>query len=326
VSVPGLVSIITTYLNAEKFIEAAIDSAFAQTYKDWELLLIDDGSTNGSSSIGLHHPTNNPDRVTYLQHPQHLNRGISASLNLGIQKAKGEYLAFLDADDVWLEHKLERQVELLATHPRAAMIYGATHYWYGWTGRLQDIERDLFIATGFDPDEVVEPPSLLTRLLRKEVPVPCPSGVMVRRDVATELGGFEESFKRAFTDQVFFAKVFLHRPVLVASDCWFRYRRHTESAISRAKESGYLRTANSSYLEWLETYLRAIELTEPNVWNALAEARFKADHPTLARLKQDARYRAARTREFARRSAQSVLPQSIYAWLKLHYRGNSARR
>src|SRR5215207_11709928 len=105
-----LVSSVMIFLNAEKFIEEAIESVFAQTYDNSELLLVDDGSTDDSTQIALRYAERDPEKVRYLEHPGHRNRGMSASRNLGVSHAEGEYVAFLDADDVWLPYKLQRQV------------------------------------------------------------------------------------------------------------------------------------------------------------------------------------------------------------------------
>jgi glycosyltransferase involved in cell wall biosynthesis len=101
-----VVSIVVIFLNAEQFIREAIESAFAQTYKCWELLLVDDGSADGSKAIAHQYAALYPERVLYLEHHDHQNRGMSASRNLGVSHARGKYIAFLDADDVWLPHKL----------------------------------------------------------------------------------------------------------------------------------------------------------------------------------------------------------------------------
>src|SRR5438128_12540181 len=96
-----LVSAIIIFLNAEQFIQEAIESVFAQTYDNWELLLVDDGSTDGSTAIARSYLERHPRRVRYLEHSEHANRGMSASRNIGSRYARGEYIAFLDADDVW---------------------------------------------------------------------------------------------------------------------------------------------------------------------------------------------------------------------------------
>src|SRR3712207_5043688 len=128
-----LVSVIIIFLNAERFVEEAVESVFAQTYDNWELLLVDDGSSDASTAIAGRYAEEHPGRVRYLKHPRHQNRGMSASRNLGIGHAKGEYIAFLDADDVWLEYKLQQQVAILGSHPEASMVYGNTLYWHSWT-------------------------------------------------------------------------------------------------------------------------------------------------------------------------------------------------
>ena len=159
-----LVSAIVIFLNAGKFIEEAIESIFAQTYNNWELLLVDDGSTDGSTQIALRYAEQYPEKVRYLEHPGHQNRGMSAARNLGISQAKGEYIAFLDADDVWLPYKLEQQVALLESRPEAGMVYGNTQYWCGWTGRPEDIRRDFVPELGVRTDALFKPPTLLTLL------------------------------------------------------------------------------------------------------------------------------------------------------------------
>lgn len=84
-----LVSVVTIFLDAERFIEEAIESVFAQTYDRWELLLVDDGSTDRSRDVARRYAARYPSRVRYLEHPGHQNRGMSPSRNLGIAHAAG---------------------------------------------------------------------------------------------------------------------------------------------------------------------------------------------------------------------------------------------
>src|SRR5262249_36292098 len=137
-----LVSIIIPFLNAEKFLQETIESVFTQTYTNWEILLVDDGSIDSSTSIAQRYAEQSPSEVRYLEHANHQNQGVCASRNLGVSKARGKYIALLDADDVWLPHKLEQQVAILESQPEAGMVYGASQYWYGWTGVIEDAQRD----------------------------------------------------------------------------------------------------------------------------------------------------------------------------------------
>ena len=159
-----LVSVIMPFLDGEPFIEEAIASVLAQTYAHWELLLVDDGSRDGSTAIAQAYAKRYPGRVDYVEHPGHANRGTSASRNLGISHGRGSYVALIDADDVWLPGKLEQQVALLEAHPEAGMICGASEYWYGWTGSTADAARDKIVPVGAPPDTMFPPPHLLMLL------------------------------------------------------------------------------------------------------------------------------------------------------------------
>src|SRR3990167_7462919 len=165
-----LVSVIMPFLNAEKFIGEAIDSVFAQTYTSWELLPVDDGSSDGSTRIALDYNERNPERVRYLEHDRHMNKGTSASRNLGIRNAKGKYIATLDDDDVWLPNKLQQQVEIMESNPEIGMVYGNTKDWHGWTGDPLDIQRDFYRhdkiqKNTFRLNTVIQSPNILTLAL-----------------------------------------------------------------------------------------------------------------------------------------------------------------
>lgn len=125
-SIRSLVSVVMVFFNEERFLQEAIDSVFAQSYDNWEMLLVDDGSTDKSSEIALGYAERYSEKMLYLEHDGHRNRGTSASRNLAIRNAKGEYIAFLDADDVWLPCILEQQVAIMDSQPEAALVCGQT--------------------------------------------------------------------------------------------------------------------------------------------------------------------------------------------------------
>lgn len=105
-----LISIITPIYNSEIFLEAAIMSVQGQTYSNWELILIDDASLDGSANIAREFYLEDP-RIIYEKLP--VNRGPAVSRNRAIQLAKGEYIAFLDSDDFWAPDKLEMQLDFM---------------------------------------------------------------------------------------------------------------------------------------------------------------------------------------------------------------------
>src|SRR5215207_389821 len=274
-----LVSSIIIFLNEERFIEEAIESVFAQTYDNWELLLVDDGSTDGSTHTALRYAQRYPGKVRYLEHPGHQNRGKSASRNLGLSHAKGEYVGFLDADDVWLPHALQQQVQILNSHSEAGMVYGSTWYWYSGMGNPEYSQhdfRDFVEERGVEPDTLIEPPTLLTVLLRDGGAAPCICSVLTRREVAIYVGGFEEHFRALYEDQAFFIKMMLQAPVFVASGCWSKYRQHADSSWYIAQKTGQQHVARLVFLNWLEEYLSEQGLEENEVQKLLQEKKLIA--------------------------------------------------
>ncbi len=105
-----LVSIVTPVYNAEKFISETIDSIQNQTYKDWELILVDDCSSDSSYDI-ISEYMKNDKRIRYIKLEK--NSGAAVSRNTGIKNAKGRFIAFVDSDDIWLPKKLEKQVNYM---------------------------------------------------------------------------------------------------------------------------------------------------------------------------------------------------------------------
>jgi glycosyltransferase involved in cell wall biosynthesis len=267
------VTIITPFLSAVRFFEECINSVLAQTYPHWELMLVDDGSTDGSTAIAQHYAARYPDKIFYLRHEGGANKGASASRNLGIEKSRGEYIAFLDADDIYLPRKLEVQVAQLEANPEAGMLYSSTEYWHSWTGLPEDAGRDwVWDHFGVAPDTVVAPPALLELYLRDGGTVPCMGSVLARREAIEAVGGWESSFRYIYTDQVFHAKICLRWPVLVASGCWDRYRQHPDSSCYTVERTNKAFWARHTYLKWLGAYLEQQGFRNGELWRAYKKA------------------------------------------------------
>ena len=117
-AIPPLVSVVMAVYNGEKHLKEAVDSILNQTFRDFEFIIIDDGSTDSTPAILMHHQEMD-DRI-HVYHQE--NRGLIASLNRGCELAQGRYIARMDADDVSLPERLERQVQFLNMHPDIGML------------------------------------------------------------------------------------------------------------------------------------------------------------------------------------------------------------
>lgn len=106
---PGLVSIITPCYNGAKYIGETIDSVISQTYLDWEMIIVDDGSKDNSAQI-VREYAEKDSRITLVQQE---NAGSAAARNNGIRRAEGQYIALLDADDLWHPDFLEKQIAFM---------------------------------------------------------------------------------------------------------------------------------------------------------------------------------------------------------------------
>jgi len=117
-----LISIIIPLYNKEKFIRRSLESVFSQSYSNIEIVVVNDGSTDGSREIVL---SMDDPRIRLIDKP---NGGVSSARNRGIDEAKGVYIAFLDADDVWREKHLEVLMEGFHLYPDAAIVANALEY------------------------------------------------------------------------------------------------------------------------------------------------------------------------------------------------------
>ena len=105
-----VVTVVMPAYNCELYIEESIRSVMAQTYKDWELLVIDDCSTDSTRSI-IQAISKEDDRIKLIENPQ--NVGVAKTRNKGFELSKGDYVALLDSDDIWMPEKLEKQLSLI---------------------------------------------------------------------------------------------------------------------------------------------------------------------------------------------------------------------
>lgn len=233
-----LVSVIIPSYNRAAYIEAAISSAIDQTYGPVEVIVVDDGSTDGSYEKLQQWEERG--ELVLLTHPERRNRGQSASINLGIQQAAGSYIAILDSDDMFAKEKLADQVAFLEANPETGMVYGQGH--------AVDADGNfLFKVPGDGHQELSDPNRLLL-----DCYMALPGGSLVRRSVFEKAGLFEESF-RAGQDHDMAIRIMEATKCAYLPKLAFYYRKHDDSISVKGLERRWLtgleilRRANERY-------------------------------------------------------------------------------
>jgi len=254
-----LVSVVIPFLDGERFFDEAIESVMQQTFRNWEVLLVDDGSSDSSTAKALQLAETDPARFRYLAHPDKQNLGVAASRNLAMRNARGQFITFLDVDDVWFPGKLEKQTEILKRHPEVAMVHGPLYFWFGWTGRPEDKAEEFISAVYARTDVIIDPPAALERQIRTSDGLPGTCSFLMRRQVIDDGIWHDEDF-RMYEDEVFFSKIALRYRMYFMRECLDRYRQHPGSASAQAIRDGrYVmgkpNPSRQRYLLWLKQYL-----------------------------------------------------------------------
>jgi len=187
----------------------AVMEANGETF---EIVLVDDGSSDRSSELARGYAATNPGRIRYLEHPGHAHRGTGPSRNLGLASATGAYAAFLDADDVYLPDRLAWHMAAFERHPRARLVISREIYWRQWPSQERDhpTGTDEIVGPQARYDEPIEPPMLLrTALERRGAAMPGMCSVTFDRRLALDLGAIPEHFTSQYEDQALIAKLML---------------------------------------------------------------------------------------------------------------------
>ncbi len=233
-----LVSVVIPTYNYGRYLPEAIDSVLGQTLADREIIVIDDGSTDDTGEIVRGYG----DRVIYLTQE---NTGLATTRNRGCAVARGEYLAFLDADDVWLLDKLEVQVRALERNPDAGMVCGS----------MNRIDVDGRPLPG--PKPSIPPGETTLEMLERGTALP--STWIVRRSCFEGIGGFDESLT-AMEDYEFALRVAMHSRVICLPEILVNYRVHSDSLSNHTEMMvlGYLQVFEKLLGDWDDRAMRRI--------------------------------------------------------------------
>lgn len=185
---PPTISFVLPVHNAVEYLAAAVQSVLSQTHRDFELIVINDGSTDGSRDVLA---TFKDDRLRILDQP---NSGLVEALNRGVRVSRGEWIARMDADDICLPHRLERQIAHLAVNPHIALLGG-------YVATIDEQGRPLASVVPFP----VTHDELWQSIGRRHW-VMCHPAVIFRRQAAIDVGLFDRAYQYA-EDTEFFARL-----------------------------------------------------------------------------------------------------------------------
>jgi glycosyltransferase involved in cell wall biosynthesis len=287
VTLPGgeLVSVVMIFRDAATFIAEAIDSVLGQVDVPIELLLCDDGSSDWSTEIARSRAYEHPTRVRYVEHPGHAHRGMSATRNLGIAAARGDLVAFLDADDVWQPGHLIHEVSLLRSHPEAAMVCGRSTDWNSW---LDPHAHDVLSPLPWPPGSTVPPPRMLLAVLSSGGFATPMCSLLVRAHALRDVGGSHDDFVAMYEDQVLLAKLYLTQTCVISDAASALYRQHPGSSSAVAMRDGSYHPerpnrSEEAFLRWLEAHLSGTDGPEIDEIRSLVAARLTVYGPTRGR-------------------------------------------
>ncbi len=203
------VSVIVPAYNAAAYLPYALDSVLAQTFAGWEIVAVDDGSTDRTAAVIESYQPALRGRCRYIHQP---NRGLPAARNAGMRAARGDLIALLDADDVWLPHRLERGVRLLDAHPDVALVHA----------RVARID-----ARGAVIGQLKVTPRYLSgniarHIYTRRAHIVCPT-VMFRRRCLDTAGWFDENM-RATEDRDLWFRIALRYRIAYINEVLAYYR------------------------------------------------------------------------------------------------------
>lgn len=208
---PKVSVIIPTY-NRASVLNRAIDSVLGQTFKDWELIIVDDGSTDETSELLQSHSHES------LSIYRTSNQGVSAARNLGLQKAHGEWVAFLDSDDEWLPEKLAKQMAYAEAHPDILIVHG----------------EEIWVRNGVRVNPMKKHQKRGGDIFGDAVKLCCisPSTVLLKKSLLLDLGGFREDYP-VCEDYDLWLKITCKHPVGFIEDFLIKKYGGHEDQLSR---------------------------------------------------------------------------------------------
>lgn len=256
------ISVLLPAYNAEKYLSHAIESILGQTYKDFELLIIDDCSTDRTTAIISSY---SDPRLKVIRNA--INLGLTKSLNLGLHHAQGDFIARLDADDVSLPQRLAQQIYFLEQHPEIVLV-GSLSKLINSAGETFDYRK-----SPTDPD-IVKFSLLFGNPITH-------SSILFRKKPILEMGGYNERFRYA-QDFELYSSLATKYPLAVLPEILIKYRSHDQSIT--LNQSSHQDAEDAALLTIFNNWQKYLPLSSSQ-WLAIKKSLFvKNSSPTIKEL------------------------------------------
>jgi len=215
-----VLSVIVTSYNYEKFIKTTIENLLNQTRKDFEIIIIDDGSSDTSVEIIQSYSSTYPELI-FIQHPDKKNHGLAASVKLAIEHCTGDFVAFCESDDYWHEKHVETLCTFLDLHPEASIVFNKLEV----INNSSNEEYDCYVSSSNQFLKENSGKNIFSYLTSN--PMPTFSSACIRRDLLNECD--YNSVIRPYLDFWLWRQLCLHHPIHFADECITFWRKHDES-------------------------------------------------------------------------------------------------
>jgi len=270
------VSIIIPVFNAEKYLIETIEGVLSQTFKDWEIIIINDGSSDGSLCIAESFVRSHGHAIKVLSTPDGKNLGSSMARNIGLMNSSGRYLLFLDSDDVLLPEMIERHFGILETEPISTiMSFGPARRWSSWSPSTRNCDSTQEFDFCMPNTGIVPAKVLLKGILKNCDNAPVPSGTLIRREAIVKANGWEEKFKGMYDDHAFYTKMLLGSAnVFVVKEVLFFYRKHPDSLTAKNNFYPQIIFDRMRFIDWLWRYSKNIKAVDPDLLATISKERW----------------------------------------------------
>jgi glycosyltransferase involved in cell wall biosynthesis len=176
------VSVLIPAYNCSKYLPGAMDSALKQTFQDFEILVIDDGSTDGSAQLVQEISGKHPGKIRYFYQE---NQGLAMARNKGLKESRGTYIALFDSDDVWFPERLEEGIKVIESDPRIGLVHANMTRIDGNSETIDTPQRNRWFLKG----------NMFENIFLRRADVPCPT-VLFRKACCDTVGIFDPNLTR----------------------------------------------------------------------------------------------------------------------------------